>query len=212
MPTCALLAIGLLAVPVSAAPAASDPTAAPAPGAASPPAVEPAGAAAPSPATSELASPSETLRFAELPNFHQVNEHLYRGGQPAAAGYSRLRTLGVRTVLNLRYERREIRAEAKATAAAGLRYFSVPMYGLSRPTDQQIHDALAIIDDSANWPVFVHCERGSDRTGVVVACHRVAQARWTAERAITEAMSLGMWRIEASKRAYIRDFSEKLSR
>ena len=80
------------------------------------------------------------------------------------------------------------------------------------PLDEGLRDAPDL-RNAQFWQVRDPClERGSDRTGVVVACHRVAQARWTAERAITEAMSLGMWRIEASKRAYIRDFSEKLSR
>ena len=114
--------------------------------------------------------------------------------------------MGVRTVLNLRYERPQVAAEEKAAEAAGLRFFSVPMYGLLRPTDEQITDALAIIHDPDNWPVFVHCVRGADRTGVVVACYRIEHAKWTAERAIQEARALGMRWIELPKRSYIRDF------
>jgi hypothetical protein len=37
-----------------------------------------------------------------VPNFHQVNAHLYRGGQPNDAGWSSLAKLGVKTVVDLR--------------------------------------------------------------------------------------------------------------
>ncbi len=158
--------------------------------------------------TIALADGEEVLHFAELPNFHRVDTNLYRGGQPGPRGFARLNSVGVRTVLNLRYERPQIAAEGKAAMAAGLRYFSVPMYGLLRPTNQQIADALKIIHDPENWPVFVHCVRGADRTGAVVACYRIEQTKWTAEKAIQEAMALGMLWIEVPKRSYIRDFAK----
>ena len=40
-------------------------------------------------------------RYAELPNFHQVNPQLYRGGQPKNAGLRKLKDLGVKTIVNL---------------------------------------------------------------------------------------------------------------
>ena len=146
------------------------------------------------------------VRFAELPNFHRVDDNLYRGGQPRAGGLARLKAVGVRTVLNLRYERKQSAAEETAARAEGLRYFNIPMYGLARPEEAQIARALALIDDPENRPVFVHCERGSDRTGAVVACYRIAPAKWTAKQAIDEAMGFGMYRIEVAKRSFIRDF------
>jgi hypothetical protein len=37
-----------------------------------------------------------------IPNFHPVNDHIYRGGQPADAAWRSLANLGVRTVVDLR--------------------------------------------------------------------------------------------------------------
>jgi tyrosine-protein phosphatase SIW14 len=148
--------------------------------------------------------------YPELPNFHQVDANLFRGGQPAEGGVARLKSLGVRTIVNLRYEPDLVKAEEAEATAAGIAYYNVPMRGLNRPTDAQVTRILGLIDDPANRPVFVHCKAGSDRTGAIVACYRIARAEWTAERAIREAFDYGMMRIEYAKRAFVRSFSAKL--
>jgi protein tyrosine phosphatase (PTP) superfamily phosphohydrolase (DUF442 family) len=157
----------------------------------------------------EPAADPAVFDFAELPNFHRVDDKLFRGGQPAAGGLARLKGVGVRTVLNLRYEEDQSREEQAEAEGLGLNYFSVPMYGLLRPTRAQMERVLAVIDDPANQPVFVHCERGSDRTGVVVGVYRVARTGWTADEAIDEAMDLGMLKVEFAKRRYIRGYPAK---
>ena len=53
-------------------------------------------------------------RYSELPNFHQINPQLYRGGQPQDGGLRRLKELGVKTIVNLRGEdAHTIRATAR---------------------------------------------------------------------------------------------------
>ena len=163
----------------------------------------PAAAIAPEPAAGKQAS------YAELPNFHRVDDKLYRGGQPREGGLARLKSLGVQTILDLRYERGKGRVEAAEAKALGMNYVQIPMYGLLRPTHAQIEKALEVIRDPANGPVFVHCERGSDRTGVVVGVYRVASAQWPAQRAIDEAMGHGMYKAEWAKRSYIRYYSQR---
>ena len=148
--------------------------------------------------------------YPELPNFHRVDEHLWRGGQPGPGGMARLKSLGVRTVVNLRYEHGLIDAERDQAHAADLDYVSIPMYGLIRPKKEQIDRILALIDDPRHAPVFVHCAAGRDRTGVVVACYRVARAKWSAEQAIREALSYGMLKVEWAKRAFVREYDAAL--
>src|SRR5262245_20289649 len=155
-------------------------------------------------------APLEERTLAELPNFHKVDDHLYRGGQPGRGGIAKLKALGIRTVINLRYEQKLLEAEGDEARRAGLGYFSVPMYGLVRPTDEQMARVLQLIETEQNWPVFVHCRRGSDRTGAVVACYRVSHAKWTAERAIREAYAYGMLWLERAKRTFVRDFYAKV--
>jgi tyrosine-protein phosphatase SIW14 len=149
---------------------------------------------------------SEEVRYEELPNFHRVNSQLFRGGQPKAGGISKLAALGIKTIVNLRRPDDETRAEARAAEAAGLRYFNIPMPGTSKPTDEQMARALAAITAPENQPVFVHCKRGSDRTGTVIACYRILKDGWTAHDAKKEAEHYGMWRLELGMKHYIEDF------
>src|SRR5687767_14382467 len=74
----------------------------------------------------------------ELPNFHQINERLYRGAQPKKDGLKKLASLGVKSILNLRGEDATTIAEQKEAQELGLNYYALPMGGLSRPTDEQI--------------------------------------------------------------------------
>jgi protein tyrosine/serine phosphatase len=144
-----------------------------------------------------------------LPNFHQVNEHLYRGAQPRAGGISRLKALGIKSILNLREVGDNTRDEEREARAAGLNYYSVPMDGMSKPTDEQISAALVVINAEANWPVFVHCKRGADRTGTIVAIYRIQHDNWTARAAIREAKQFGMSRFELGMKHYIEAYEKR---
>jgi protein tyrosine/serine phosphatase len=128
----------------------------------------------------------------ELSNFHQVNTQLYRGAQPRAGGLRILKSLGVRTILNLRGGAAETRAEGDQARQLGLRYYSVPLPDLSAPSDKDVQQALAIINQTENQPVFVHCHHGEDRTGTIIACYRISHDGWTATDARKEAEKFGM--------------------
>ena len=145
----------------------------------------------------------------ELSNFHQVNEKLYRGAQPRDGGLLKLRGLGVRTIINLRGEDERSRAEEAEARALGLRYFGVPMAGHARPTDAQVARVLEIIDAPENQPVFVHCKRGADRTGTIIALYRVTHDGWTSEAAKAEANRYGMRWTQAEMKDYITDYYER---
>jgi uncharacterized protein (TIGR01244 family) len=144
--------------------------------------------------------------YAELPNFHKVSERLYRGGQPRSGGVKRLAELGIKTIINLRGVDQQTRAEEAEAKAAGLAYFSIPMPGLSRPTNEQVSRVMAIIEAQENGPVFIHCKRGSDRTGTIVAVYRIARHEWTANQAMSEAKNFGLSWMEFGMKDYISDY------
>src|SRR5262245_13814994 len=74
-----------------------------------------------------------------IPNFHQVNESVYRGGQPAPEAWPILAKMGIKTVIDLRrVDEHDTAAEAQAVGAAGMNYVNVPMKGVVAPADGQI--------------------------------------------------------------------------
>ncbi len=148
-------------------------------------------------------------KYAELPNFHQVNQKLYRGGQPKEGGLQKLASLGVKTIINLRDDDDHEQAEETEAHAAGLQYFNVPMARLGRPSDKIIEDVLAILNKSENQPVFVHCKLGSDRTGTVVAIYRIEHDGWSSEQAKAEAKRYGMNLWQTQMKNYISDYYKK---
>lgn len=167
-------------------------------------------------------------KYEELPNFHQVNEQLYRGAQPKRGGIQRLARLGVKTIVNLRPGDKRSQTEEQEARALGLRYFNVPIekttpvealksladlrylrlpaQRLGRPTDAQVERVLSIINAPENQPVFVHCKRGADRTGAIIAIYRIDHDGWTSEKAKAESNRYGMRWWERGKKNYIRDY------
>ena len=140
-----------------------------------------------------------------IPNFHQVDDHVYRGGQPSAEAWPSLARLGVKTVIDLRREdEHSTAAEAQAVSAAGMKYVNVPMKGVVAPANQQITTVLQLLNSGD--PVFVHCHRGSDRTGAVIACYRISHDRWDRKRALGEAKSFGMAWSQLGLKHYVMDF------
>ena len=146
------------------------------------------------------------VTYKQLPNFHKVSDGLYRGAQPLGGGMKKLAELGVKSVINLRGEDELSIQERKEAEAAGLRYFSVSMPGLSAPSDEQVNRVLSIIDSPENQPVFIHCKRGSDRTGTIAAVYRISHDGWNADRAIVEAKQYGLSWTEFGMKGYISDY------
>jgi len=143
-----------------------------------------------------------------IPNFHQVNGTIYRGAQPTAQGWAGLERLGVKTVIDLRRQgEHSIKDEQQAVEAVGMHYVNVPMSGIVAPTDDTIFKVLALLQSSRAGPVFVHCRRGVDRTGAVIACYRIAHDGWGNQKALDEAKAYGMHWFELGLKSYILRFS-----
>ena len=71
-------------------------------------------------------------------NFQQVNDRIYRGGQPPDGAFQFIARLGIKTVIDLRAESGQVAAEEKLVSAAGMRFVNIPMDDLGAPTDSQI--------------------------------------------------------------------------
>jgi tyrosine-protein phosphatase SIW14 len=148
------------------------------------------------------ASPAEGIH-----NFYQVDSNVYRGAQPTRAGFRYLAKLGVKTVIDLRGWDDRAAQEKQVVTSLGMTYINVPMRGLTPPTTVQITKILALLEDTKSGAVFVHCKRGADRTGAVIAAYRIDHDQWDNARALQEAMSCGMSFFEYPRQNFIRQFA-----
>jgi protein tyrosine/serine phosphatase len=132
---------------------------------------------------------SHSHKHAENPkvtieNFGKVCDHLYRGGQPTRSEYAELAKLGIKTVLDLRNDPKPYARDS--STASGLKYINLPMSDKDFPAPESAERFLSLVNDPANWPVFVHCAGGRHRTGAMTAVYRMTVDGWDIERAYRE--------------------------
>jgi tyrosine-protein phosphatase SIW14 len=141
-----------------------------------------------------------------IANFDQVDAHVYRGAQPTSEGFQSLAKLGVKTIIDLREAGARSKAEDLMVTAAGMKYVNVPMTGLTPPTASEITRLLGLLEDAAGGPVFVHCLRGADRTGAVIAAYHIDHDKWDNVRALKDAKAHGMSFLQFPRQNYIKNF------
>jgi protein tyrosine phosphatase (PTP) superfamily phosphohydrolase (DUF442 family) len=157
-------------------------------------------------------APAVRAKVPGLPNFARVSEQLSRGAQPDAGGFEELKKLGVDIVVNLRHEPDEIAWERALVQTQGLEYVSIPWRGRNTPDTALIAKFLELLRANPDKQVFVHCQRGAERTGVMVACYRMSAESWTADQALKEMDVFGFrgWRFGHLKKV-VRDFPSLLA-
>lgn len=149
---------------------------------------------------------SDQSPIVHVRNFAAVNDHVFRGGQPEAEGFRELAKDHVTLVLNLREPGPGSEAERRLVEQLGMSYRNVPIPRTSAPTRDEIKQVLAILTPDDNGKVFVHCLRGKDRTGTVIACYRIQHDGWSPQRAAEEARRMGMSHVELGMHAFILSF------
>jgi protein tyrosine phosphatase (PTP) superfamily phosphohydrolase (DUF442 family) len=128
----------------------------------------------------------QTHQLRGLPNFGRVADTLFRGGQPASAGFSALRDMGVGLVINFRDEPEQMGTEKREVESLGMKYVGIPWSGHDEPSNSQVVQFLDLIRANPNTKIFVHCRRGADRTGVMIAAYRIAVEHDSVSQAVSE--------------------------
>lgn len=139
-----------------------------------------------------LPAPAKKISIPGVHNAGRINDHLYRGSQPSLTELSQLKKLGVTMVIDLRAESPQTAEHERALVEAlGMRFQRIPIGGFATPTDSDLTHFLQIVRDSPSQVVFVHCEFGRDRTGVMIAAYRIAIENWSSDQALAEMMQFG---------------------
>ena len=157
-----------------------------------------------------------TTTFAADPigSFSKATDGIYRGARPAndsALKYLNQK-IGIKTIINLQGGDLEsslypiipwlepgessavIEHEKEVTIALGMNAFLAPLNSLDEVTnaeDQLIDETLNIMHNKQNQPIFIHCDHGKDRTGLLIALYKVKYEHMNAEAARKEWIQLG---------------------
>ena len=152
-------------------------------------------------------SAGASLPLAGVENFYKIDDQVYRGAQPSAAGFASLAKLGVKTVIDLREIGEHSQSGEEAIVKAlGMQYVSIPLMKMATPDNGVVSRVLGLLNDSGSAPVFVHCKRGADRTGAIIACYRISHDSWEPKRALSEARGDGMSFFQRSMQKYVLHF------
>jgi tyrosine-protein phosphatase SIW14 len=128
--------------------------------------------------------PAERLHG--LPNFGRVTDNLYRGGQPSLDGFNALHAMGVGMVVNFREESGETATEKREVESLGIRYIGIPWSATHKPPTSQVVQFLDLVRANPTTRIFVHCRRGADRTGLMIAAYRISVEHEPVTEAVAE--------------------------
>jgi protein tyrosine/serine phosphatase len=119
-------------------------------------------------------------------SFYRITDYLYRSEQPTEEGMKNLAGMGIKTIINLRV----FHSDADKIKKTGLRLeeLSVKPWHIE---DEDVVSVLRIIRKRENGPFLMHCWRGADRIGLMMAMFRIVEQGWTKEEAIQEMVKGG---------------------
>jgi protein tyrosine/serine phosphatase len=124
---------------------------------------------------------------------------LYRGWQPETESDWRFlkENAKIKTIikLNTYSPAANVEEETRAALRQGIKLIPILMqpedwphnWNLwAIPTNEKIVEAINALEQKENWPVYIHCSHGKDRTGLLVAIYRVRNNNYCKSKAFAE--------------------------
>jgi protein tyrosine/serine phosphatase len=129
---------------------------------------------------------------ATLPNFHEIEEGLYRSGRPNKEALENLiRDYHLKTILSVEDSQSTVDKESQWAKDLHLEFYNLPMSASKDPKDETVNEALSLMAREDLRPFLIHCKHGRDRTGMIVGLYRVENQNWKATDAHAEMLDLG---------------------
>ncbi len=126
---------------------------------------------------------------AAITYYNRTQPTIATGGTLKPGAIEELERLGFKTIVDLRTPEEGTAEEEAVAKAAGLAYFNIPI-GSDLPTEAQVRQFAALVEDEANAPMLVHCV-AADRVGEMWALYRVSRGI-PADIALMEGRTIGM--------------------
>ncbi len=103
----------------------------------------------------------------------RVSEGVFRGPHPGEADLRELSGMGIGTVLSLEDNPSVVAEEEKACRSHNINFVNIPLSEVAPPSPHALKQAVSVIQKYRDRGIYVHCRRGVDRTGYVIASFRM---------------------------------------
>ncbi len=103
----------------------------------------------------------------------KVSDGVFRGPHPEEADLRELSGMGIGTVLSLEDNPSVVEEEERACRSLNINFVNIPLSEIASPSPSALKQAVNVIQQYRNGGIYVHCRRGVDRTGYVIASFRM---------------------------------------
>jgi protein tyrosine phosphatase (PTP) superfamily phosphohydrolase (DUF442 family) len=129
---------------------------------------------------------------ADVPRLLCIDSEFATGAQPTDQAYAKAATSGFRSVLSLRTgnEGVDLGRERSLVEKSKMRYFNIPVVS-SAPRPEQADEFIRLVNDKSIHPMLITCA-SANRVGAFMMIYRVLEQGWSEEKALNEAVKIGM--------------------
>ena len=128
----------------------------------------------------------------DVPRVLCLDASFATGAQPSDKAFGKIAASGFHSVLSLRSpdEGIDLKRERSLVEKAGLRYFNIPVVS-SAPQAAQADEFIRLVKEKSNHPMFINCA-SANRVGAFMMIYRVLEQGWDEEKALEEAIKIGL--------------------
>ena len=149
----------------------------------------------------------------KIVRFGQLDEGIYRGSTPKKdADFRFLQSLGVKYILDLTYHPLLTKLQKRRAKRYGIVLIPVIMNASPiAPSQKHVNQALMILRDRRFHPIYLQCDYGRDRTGVIAGLYLIYFKGMSPEEAWQDMKHYGFkeyWYLRGLK-AYFRKHSQR---
>ena len=105
-------------------------------------------------------------------NFHEIDKSVYRSSQPSPIDIRKLKKIGIKTIVNLRFVTGAgyYLLEKDACKKHNINIINYPLRSRELPSRDELLEANEIIKN-LDYPCLFHCKSGADRAGFMSALY-----------------------------------------
>jgi len=128
----------------------------------------------------------------DVPRVLCLDDNFATGGQPTEQAFAKVAASGFHSVLSLRTagEGVDLTKERVLVEKAGLRYFNIPVVSTA-PRAEQADEFIKLVKEKSNHPMLINCA-SANRVGAFMMIYRVVEQGWSEDKALDEALKIGL--------------------